>query len=202
MNKPDDTELERYLAGEHPLSTQYRKTANEQPPAELDNAIRQQAHDAAPARQRRWLRPLAAAAVFILGVGMVFELQHHPAVQPAATSATANPAGRTDFKALQDNPEPVRARKQPQPMSAPSRSVSPQLESLAMPDVRRPAATRKPAQPAPGAQIDHIQQLLEAGKHDAAIKALEQLLKTHPGYPLPDALAHLAESEQLSAESE
>lgn len=73
-NRPDDRDLERYLAGEHPLSDAYRQsTADEQPSAALDAAILAEAAEAADAitpRQPTWFRPLAAAAVLVLCIGL------------------------------------------------------------------------------------------------------------------------------------
>lgn len=195
MNKPDDSELERYLAGDHPVSAQYRDAADDAPPPALDAAIRQQAHEAvsnpSPNHRRRWLRPVAAAAVLVLGVGLVFELQRQPEVRQAATPASS---GRAELAA----PKQSRGDAAPalRTAPAPEAAAESRFKALVEPQLQAPADRVQVQQPVEK-QIDHILQLLENGQHDAAVAALKRLAERHPDVVLPIQLAPLAADAEL-----
>jgi len=190
MSKPDDTELERYLAGEHPVSQHYHAAGDETPSPALDEAVRQQARTAVEGHRRsRWPRAIAAAAVLVLCVGVVFRLQYQPQQQPQPASASKAAGTAADEVA----PAAEIQRRQPE---ARSRAVQPRVQSKTQSLAAPNAKTITPQM-----QIDHIRQLLETGKRDAAVASLRRFISNHPDYELPDRLAELAASARLDATS-
>lgn len=95
--KPYDRELEDYLAGRHPLSAGYRLEAtDDEPAAALDAAVlgqaRQAVEDEPPWQQPRWFRPLAAAAMLVLCIGLVMQVSIEDRVQEQAVMSAGEPA--------------------------------------------------------------------------------------------------------------
>lgn len=99
--RPDDRELEDFLAGRHPLSRAYRDAAQQEgAPPELDADILAAARDAArqpiPRRRPRWLQPMAFAATLALGVAALLQLRHEPAVQAPLEVSVRAPASNPE----------------------------------------------------------------------------------------------------------
>lgn len=189
--KPDDTDLERYLAGEHPVSAHYRDTADAEPPPELDKAIRQQACHSARKRPHRWRRRMAAAAVLMLGVGMVFELQHYtvtPTAQQSQQTATVSSHASRAEDALR-----LGVTSAPKHGAPEQKTAASTMQPFAAVTSKIPGAADANSQTIEQ-QIAHIQHLLDTGKPEAARAGLRQLLKQHPGVQLPPELRQLADN--------
>lgn len=79
---PDDSELEDFLAGRHPVGRAYREgSENEGAPPELDAAILAAAREAVRTpvvRRPRWVQPVALAATLVLGVSVLMNLWRDP----------------------------------------------------------------------------------------------------------------------------
>lgn len=92
--RPDDSELEDFLAGRSPISAAYREASRgEQAPPELE-AVVMAAARAAPAagsgaRRPRWLPFAAAAASLVLGVSVLMQVWHAPEAQVTLQSPDA-----------------------------------------------------------------------------------------------------------------
>jgi len=82
MSADDDKLLDDYLAGDSELSRRYREQSGDQaPPAAVDERLRAAARREVRAGPRgsgllpaAWTRPLAAAAVIVLAVGVVLQV--------------------------------------------------------------------------------------------------------------------------------
>lgn len=91
--KPDDRELEDFLAGRGPLRETYRAASQEKSPSALDDAILKIAADtlsesAVPlvVRKRsirRWTGSFAAAAVLVLSLSVFMQIHRDPVAQKA-----------------------------------------------------------------------------------------------------------------------
>lgn len=102
--KPDDRLLDEWLAGEGAVRDAYRATAQERAPSVLDAAILAAAREAAratpPPRRaaRRWQPALATAAVLVLSLGVLLQVQRDPVARqatiarPEAAVSAASPA--------------------------------------------------------------------------------------------------------------
>lgn len=120
MTDPRDTDLQRYLDGDSPLSHRYRQASAESPPPGLDDAILKAARDAVTARPRRrrsrWAVPLALAATTLLGVNLVWMLRDDavPQAPPRAVAQKAEAdtvragAAQEQRSAAQPATQPVR----------------------------------------------------------------------------------------------
>ena len=91
---PEDRELDEYMAGDSPLSRDYRALGREEPHPALDAQIRSAAAAAVKRRKARrptlwWLRPAALAATVVLAVSVVLRSN----VQPTAVSQAPRPSG-------------------------------------------------------------------------------------------------------------
>lgn len=71
------------------LSRLYQRGPQDTPSAELDLAIRQQAHEAVtskkPLRRPRWMIPAASAATLLIGVGILLQLTPEALREPVPT---------------------------------------------------------------------------------------------------------------------
>ena len=108
--KPDDRLLEEFLAGEGAVRAAYHETASARPPPALDAAILQLAASAkAPVMMRRaarprWQLPMATAAVLMLSLGVLLQVQRDPAVQQQlmASPDQATPAASAPAEVVAD----------------------------------------------------------------------------------------------------
>lgn len=98
QNRPAESELEELLERRSRVAKAYRESSVDQPPQELDDAIlaaSRRAVGAGPRRigwARRWGAPFAAAAVLVLAVAVVLNLQDEPQIaQLKQAQAPATP---------------------------------------------------------------------------------------------------------------
>lgn len=162
-NNLKDQELDEYLAGRHPLSARYRAEAGDAdagPSAELDAAILGEARQAVSAEQPypqpRWFRPLAAAALVVLCVGLVMQVYLETPQEDNAAVTPAQELYRDAAPATQEHAEQAakaRARAQERRKAAePSRPralLAPARNETATTGAARPDEHHQPPAPAP-----------------------------------------------------
>lgn len=152
---PDDRELQDLLAGRHPLSRAYADAArDEMPPPAVDAAVRDFARRAAGslARRRRWQRPLAAAAVLVLAIGVLLRVLPetvpppvpssavvlHEAVpreqqtEPAAAEMAAKPMARVEVETEAARTAPTTAQRKRQERSTDIAIAAPSAPAMTM----------------------------------------------------------------------
>lgn len=131
MSRPED-ELDDYLKGRHPLSEDYANAPEQQPPAALDSEILARAKSAvadkpaaAPRRpgSASWMPSLAAAAMLVLCVGLVLELQQQPQSNLSHSDVVEAKMGH-DNALLEQRAADVAARADQSPSDMSSGSLS------------------------------------------------------------------------------
>lgn len=103
-NKPDDAELDEFLAGRSRIGAAYREASKQDgAPPELDAAILSMAREAVatPVRRRsRWIQPMALAATLALSLGVLLNIWRDPVarqqVAPEADSRFDDAAAPVD----------------------------------------------------------------------------------------------------------
>ena len=155
--KPDDRLLEEFLAGEGAVRAAYHETASARPPPALDAAILELAASArAPVLMRRaarprWQLPMATAAVLMLSLGVLLQVQRDPAVQQQlmASPDQATPAASAPAEVVADAAlPPVLAVTKPALDEAAVEKKQTAV-AAASPKPARPAEKRAPASPPP-----------------------------------------------------
>lgn len=140
--KPDDSELEQFMAGDSRLSGAYRHLQQETAPAELDQAVLRMARQAVAApRPARWRLPLALAASVLLSLSTVWMMRQD---RVARSEAFLDESGVTLPPALMRDAPAVRQQ-------APMQNLQPQAApavSREKPAKQKRAAAAKPAAPA------------------------------------------------------
>jgi hypothetical protein len=178
---------------EREVSRVYRQLPREEPPPELDAAIRAEARSAVethpaplvvPTGRRQWYFPVAAAAVIILSVAVTWHVE-------------------------QEQPDPVVAAPAKVPPAPAPQASRPQLsrERTARDEAPREA---KPAEPvaqsgaranalakldSPERELQRIVELRAQGKHEEADKALAEFRKRYPDYAIPPAMLDQVEKK-------
>lgn len=143
--KPDDRELEEFLAGNGATSRGWRAAAgSESAPPELDRAVLDFAQAelvAAQRRRPRWQRPLAIAASLVLASGILLALMRDPqgwqqlAMQRQDAPVVAEPAASAaeESEALAPQPAPAQEpepQAQPEQAQAESKSVEQERQKM------------------------------------------------------------------------
>ena len=138
--KPDDRELEQYLAGGSKLSARYREASAESAPPELDEAILARAR--AEARRKpdlnRYLAPVALAASLVLAVNLgwnLFEAEKDARLVLTAEQAPAADAAKPDA--------PVAAPAAPPPAAVEPQAIEAERAAAARREQEREAAQAK-----------------------------------------------------------
>lgn len=169
------------------LSTLYRRTRHEQPPAQLDAAILRHAHDAVRRRRRPWVPQLALAASLVLGVGVALKtldapppapvaqereavtegLSVPPHAEPPAAKARTFAADAVD--AVESSPGAPKAAMAPLRERAPEQRRQRQIEAFCGDSLPQQADD-------PGAWRERIAQLNAANEH-ALARCLEMLYR-------------------------
>jgi hypothetical protein len=99
-----DSQLDDYLAGRSEVSRVYRQLPADLPSPTLDEKIQAAARRELQRRRPRWLRPLSAAAIMLLSLGVLLRLQETgvPGL-PMETPATLQEAVETQAKGMHKN---------------------------------------------------------------------------------------------------
>jgi len=229
MSSGDDKMLEDYLAGDSELSRRYHaESARDAPPGEIDDRLRAAARGRVRGRPRRrgllpatWARPLAAAAVIVLAVGVVLQIVRDNAhtvfdeTESTLTKESRDKAGEAPSSGREGEaaaPEPGERPQQrfeyqraPPAEAAPGRAPNTQAplkrtprqqSSGAAPD-STPGDESGPRGPGsvddPRAWADHIRHLVEQGQLEAARNYMMRYYDRFPGRPLPRDLLDMLE---------
>lgn len=226
MSADDDRHFDEYLAGDSRLSRLYREAADgdEAPSPGIDERLRAAARREVaagprPARSRRttWYRPLAAAAVITLVVGVTLQvIEQNRGLRPGepASMERAAPARKTGEEpgteaAGADAPAPraleYRQAEPTRQAPAPDAAVPPadgttRMGPATAPDAAgdaldAPGAARAPD---PRAWMNDVRELVERGELAAARQSLARLRERYPGYPLPPDLQRLLKGEDTN----
>lgn len=204
--------MSEYSEQEHDekLSAFYRRSSDEQPPAELDAAILAQARrQAGRRRHRRWLS-LSTAAVLVLGLSLTLNmLEQEPPqlMDPVMESYDAAPAKRESMPAEPPSltapaegkamaPAPVE-RQRFKALQAPAASApmldkgDVEVESVGGVRQERLSVQEEAAESSEEAWLQRIEGLLQSGQDEAARVELRRFRERYSDYPLPEALQAL-----------
>ena len=232
MSADDDKLLDRYLAGDSELSRRYRGAAgDESPPAGIDDHLRAAARREVRSGPRRfailssaWTRPLAAAAVIVLAVGVVLQISRDDdMVHVKETGATLDSATRQTADEPESVPQPGAetpralefesdhvpatrespAQPPPQaPVQSPVQAPARERSQSALPDATRSEpsrATDLDDAPDPETWLNQVRRLVARGEMEAARQRLERFTERYPAYPVPQDLRELSGHVDSSA---
>lgn len=213
MNQDDD----RRDDTDPTLSSLYRATRREQPPAGLDARLLEQARRQAARRRHRWWLPLSSAAVILLGVSLLLELDRvEPLLRGPLPSqresprrdagemfprpATQAPAAEGGIS-LGEEHGAVEAKRR-RTLSTQSDAERPEriAEPVALPQRARPKAEldgmpsegeEVPWRREPRGWIASMRRMLEEGRKEAAKRELALFRQRYPRQPLPAVLEAL-----------
>lgn len=184
------------------LSALYGSTRQEQPSAELDQIVMQEARRALSRRRLRWWLPLSTAAVILLGVSLTLNQieppgYSEPAVEiqtesqpPAAAPAPATESVRKKMM-MKSAPASGLQRAAPARQSVEADGMlfdAPmQLEMEEAAKVQQADDARQVDSPA--RQVDRMLDLLRQGDSEELLEVLRAFRALHPDYLLPEKLA-------------
>jgi len=209
MNGDDDKLLDQYLSGDSELSRCYRDASGDEgPPEAIDERLRAAARREAKAGPRlftifpaAWTRPLAAAAVIVLAVGVVLQMvdvQNEVTVEDEG----ANVEDSVRYNTLQEGSSPQSADEEIMTFEheyAPPVEQAPRAEPREQAPRQRtapegapdgvyedPAGSRAPAvDPDPQAWLEHIRGLMERGQFEAARLSVTRFKNRFPQESVP-----------------
>jgi hypothetical protein len=183
---------------EREVSRVYRQLPREEPPRELDAAIRAEARSAVethpaplvvPTGRRQWYFPLAAAAVIVLSVAVTWHVEQE---QPDPALATAPADARLKKEQAAPAAQSAPAAKPP------AERATPPAAAQSRDRMESRAAARAPLDPrplgalgldeAPAPWLQRIAELRRQGKHEEADKELAEFQKRYPDYVIPPAM--------------
>lgn len=204
MSQPEDTELENYLAGDSPLSRAYRQAQSVEPPASVDEFVLSAARQTKDKRARRWLTPLAAAAVLVLGLTTTLSLLQDEAIVRMTDDSYPAESAQADFlnREAPDSSEEVRQQKSsprilndsPAAASAPA-PAPPALQKRAAPaaELQSQSAGSRERKEGDTARnwIQRVRDLRQAGLEDAARREFAAFRSLYPDREVPDDLQDL-----------
>lgn len=222
MSKPDDDELEDFLAGRGSLHAAWLESAQQTPPAALDAAVLAQAQAAVVplvrrSRSARWRLPLSLAASLVLSLGLLQRLGEQPEVKKAmapardesgpvsdqlASAVVVMAPATTDEPALETSPAPVAKSKAALPMAImppPQRQAAGAAVAVAEP-VPAPAAAPPPAELAADRQPPAVAESRSAALADA-VPPPEPAAKTAMAPRAAEAQARARAAPEMSGAS-
>jgi hypothetical protein len=205
---PQDTELNRL----------YRASRYEAPNEALDQAVLAEARKVTARYRKRWILPLSSAALILLGVGLSLPLIdlkediYQPRLplpasveqtdsRPKGESVLSKPAPPQAPAAASDGFKP---RSMAEPVPQFEMASPPVMEYRARERSQALGPERKRKQQASEAKLQsadsgisdlppeqwllEIEAMIEAGRDQAAKRALNGFIKVYPDYPLPKSL--------------
>ena len=183
------------------LSALYRRTRQERPTAELDQAVMQEARRALSRRRVRWWLPLSTAAVILLGVSLTLNQMEPPGYPEPDVEMTkeSQPSAAVPAPATEIAPKKM-MKSAPAPglqQAVPARQrfeADGMLFDTPMQMEMEEAASATQADDArqlvpPARQVSEMLELLRQGDSQELLKVLRVFRASHPDYPLPEALA-------------
>jgi hypothetical protein len=198
---------------EREVSRVYRQLPREEPPPEIDAAIRAEARSAiethpaplvVPTGRRNWYFPLAASAVIVLAVAVTWHVEQEqpdPAVAPPAKvpsapapKADAQPKGQAQPRAPAQGSRPELSRERTARSDAP-RPAQTESSTGALSAQSGPRADALAKLDSPESQLQRIAELRAQGKHEEADKALADFRRRHPDYVIAPAMLEKVEKK-------
>ncbi|HEU4652565.1 MAG TPA: hypothetical protein VFS47_01180 [Steroidobacteraceae bacterium] len=229
MNTPDDKLLDDYLRGDTEVSRQYRELPSDDVPAELDNAVLDEARksieeSARMRRWRKWTAPFALAASTVLALSILFrsggeremattlsmqQVQPEPEAQPQIAASDADKSrdvsGSSEATSAAANvaTEPAMEARVRTPAPSPARSVAPETARAESKALAKPLREKlEEAAPSPPAIAQTA--AMQSEPPARADSALDQAQEgTAPAIATPSALRSApAEAEFKKAAAE
>jgi hypothetical protein len=197
---------------EREVSRVYRQLPREEPPPELDAAIRAEARSAVethpaplvvPTGRRQWYFPVAAAAVIILSVAVTWHVEQE---QPDSVVATAPAEARLKKELATNAPLPTPESKEAAPAAEkPAEPATPPMVAQSRDRMESRAAARAPIDPrplgalgldeAPAPWLQRIAELRRQGRHEEADRELAEFRKRYPDYVIPPPMLEKVEKK-------
>lgn len=224
MNSDDDKLLGQYLSGDSELSKRYRNEAGDAtPPASVDDRLRAAARREVEAGPRRfgffpanWAKPLVAAAVLVLAVGVVLQMVEEEGVYYEKIKSPADDTARQQSEEFEARPKPQadepKVFEYAPIAEMPAGEMLNQAPAAALgrgtpekPRARRSTAsdrtlgdTNNPSLPQPASESEawlvQIRRLVEEGRLETARQHLAGYRQRFPGRPVPPALLQLLDN--------
>lgn len=209
LPQPDDHLLEEFLAGQSAVGAAYRAAAPEQAPAELDAAILQMARrtaDQVSARRGRlrWPLPasaLATAAVLVLSLGVLLQLQREPAVQQPVLAPPAErlPSYELVTKEAESAVPQQSAQRPAAPVNPAADRAAARTRSATATENRRPEVASPPPPPPPPPETPAAMSSPTAAPFAAAESAPPALASMDAAGPPMVGMPQRSERPQKSA---
>jgi hypothetical protein len=191
---------------EREVARLYRQLPREEPPPELDAAIRAEARSAVqthpaplvvPTGRRQWYFPVAAAAVIVLAVAVTWHVEQEQPDPVVAPVPAAPPAQAPKKEAVQEpRRELTRERMARDESPAEAKPAPPAAASgiLSAPQSETQARALAKVQ-SPEAELERIAELRRRGQHEEADKALAEFRKRYSDYVIPPAMLEKVEKK-------
>jgi hypothetical protein len=183
-----DSQLDDYLAGRSEVSRVYRQLPADLPSSALDEKIKAAARHELQLRRPRWLRPLSAAAIMLLSLGVLLRLQETgvpglpmeaPATSQEAVEAQVKDMHKDASRAA-DSPgfaasttAPDNAQESATPLSMPERMRRIEPDVTPLPETRAPRP-QAPASKPEGMMQPQSDSLMSAPARTDDASAAEQ----------------------------
>lgn len=182
------------MAEDDDISRRYRELPREEPPRQLDDAIRAAARRAAhtrpaplvvPTGRQRWYFPLAAAAIIVLAVAVTMHVdREQPGEEIVSAPAAPQPEHRrktesADSRELRDTAPPRELQKAQEPSAAsPAPAEAPPPVATQDAPAARSESARAPATSQANAQLGRADEGRRAGSLSAfSVQSPEQWLQ-------------------------
>ena len=193
---------------EREVSRVYRQLPREEPPPEIDAAIRAEARSAVethpaplvvPTGRRRWYFPVAAAAVIVLSVAVTWHVEREqpdPVVAPVPAAPPAQAPKKEEVQGPRRELTRERMSRDGSPSeakpAAPQAPAAAASGTLSAPQAETRAKALAKVE-SPEAELERIAELRRQGKHEEADKALAEFRKRNPDFRISDEMLRKVE---------